>query len=398
MIVHIDADHFFANCEIARRPHLKGRPVMVIGRLGACILAKSPEAKAMGIKTAMPYWEARKLCPNGVYIKGDFRYYTLLSRQLMRFLRTWSPAVQVHSIDEAYLDLAGLEKLYSMSPKQIAERIRIEAQASLGITVSVGVSTNKVLSKMACETSKPNGTRVVLKEGIPAFLAELPIEEIPGIGGKRQKVLRAYGIKTALQLARLSEQRVQRWFGKNGLLLIRELKGEISFPMDLNPAPPKSIMRTSSFEKPTEKLEWVEGLSVYHLERAIEALHRNKLLVSDFSLYLRDKAFRRYHLDHRFELPTNDFYDLISAMKNQFEKVPIGNVWRSAGVTLSRLTPSTGRQLSLFEDPQKLIHSENLNKAKLQLNERFGRTTVRSGATLFINQKLKKKPRLHVIE
>ena len=101
-VAHIDADYFYANCELARNPQLRGKPVMVFGRLDTCILAKTPEAKKMGIKTAIPSWEAKKLCPNGIYIKGDFRYYTLISRQMMKIFEEWSPEVEVYSASHAW--------------------------------------------------------------------------------------------------------------------------------------------------------------------------------------------------------------------------------------------------------------------------------------------------------
>lgn len=386
-IAHIDADHFYANCELARNPDLRGKPVMVLGKLDSCILAKTPEAKKLGIGTAMPVWEAKKKCPKGIFIHGDFRYYTLISRQLMNILSEWSPVIEIYSVDEAFADINGLRGMYRMPYDKIADRMREEVRNRLGITVSVGVSVNKTLAKMACELNKPDGTTLVPGKSIDDFLLDIPVSEIPGIGMSRKELLDKYGIRTALQMARSPQNLIQRLFGKMGVLLWRELRGEISFPIQKYPPPPKSIARTSSFDKPLSDMRVVHGMAVYHLERAIEALYRHKLLAEEIALYLRDRSFRTYGFGHRFETPTNDFYEMISQISELTKQIPGDQIWRSAGVILARLSPACGKQLNLFQDAEKLAKSENLNQAKLDLNERFGRTAVRSGATLFVNHK-----------
>ena len=130
------------------------------------------------------------------------------------------------------------------------------------------------------------------------------------------------------------------------------------------------------------------------MERALESLCRHRLLAGEFTLYLRDKEFQTYGLGHRFEHPTCDFYDLAATLQKLLVQIPSGKIWRSAGAMLTRLTPATGQQLSLFEDPQKNIRTEQLNEARLRLNDRFGRTMVRSGATLLINEKCAPKKEL----
>ncbi len=386
-VAHIDADYFFANCELARKPELRGKPVMVLGKLGSCILAKTPEAKQAGITTAMPLWDAKKACPKGIYIHGDFRYYTILSRYLMSLLGEWSPVLEIYSVDEAFMDLKGLRGLYRMPYNRIADRIREEIKNRIGITVSVGVSVNKTLAKVACELNKPDGTTMVPGRAISDFLSTIPVGDIPGIGRSRSELLFKYGIKSAQQLAETSQNLIQRWFGKTGVLLWRELRGETSFPIQKDSPPPKSIARTSSFDKPHTNLQVVHGMATYHLERAIEALYRHHLLVKEFALYLREKSFMTYGLKHRFESPTNDFYELVKALSKTIKNMPSNRIWRSTGVILSHLSPSCGQQLNLFEDPKKIECQDELNQAKLDLNKRFGRTTVRSGATLFISKK-----------
>jgi DNA polymerase-4/DNA polymerase V len=384
-VAHIDADYFYANCELARNPSLRGKPVMVFGRLDTCILAKTPEAKAAGIKTAIPSWEARKLCPQGVYLKGDFRYYTLVSRQMMDIFRQWSPVVEVYSVDEAFMDMDGLRGMYRKSYEQMGDAIRQEVQTRLGITVSIGVSVNKTLAKMVCELNKPNGTTVLPGKQVRAFLRETPVSEIPGIGGSRQSLLQKYRITTCQQLAEMPESMVHRLFGKTGVLLWRELNNESSFPVLSDPPPPKQIARTSSFDKCTPDLRMVEGLAFYHLERALEALHRHQLMAEEIFLYLRDKDFRTYFPSFPLTAPTDDFFTLARNLSKILATLPPGRMWRSAGISLGKLRSSKIKQLDLFEGADKVEREERVNAAKNKLNQYYGRQTVSSGSVLFLD-------------
>jgi DNA polymerase-4/DNA polymerase V len=386
-IAHIDADYFFANCELARNPDLRGKPVMVLGKLDSCILAKTPEAKRLGIKTALPVWEAKKLCPNGIFIHGDFRYYTLLSRQMMSIFRDWSPVVEVYSVDEAFMDMGGLRGMYRKSYSQIGDAMREQIRNQLGITVSVGVSVNKTLAKMACEVNKPDGTTVIRGKDIEIFLSQIPVTDIPGIGFSRGDLLRKYKINNCLQFAQMPEDRIQKMFGKMGIFLHRELRGETSFPILSDPPPPKTIGRTSSFDKPVTDIRLVEGLAFFHLERALEALHRHKLLTGEMTLYLREKDFHMYGISQKLDNPTNDFFKLATELGKLIKQIPSGKVWRSVGAILTKLSPAKNLQYDLFEGAERSVKAEKLNDAKEELKEMYGRHAVRSGSTLFMNRK-----------
>jgi len=383
-VAHIDADYFYANCELARRPDLRGKPVMVFGRLDTCILAKTPEAKAMGISTAIPSWEAKKRCPQGIYLKGDFRYYTLVSRQMMEIFRQWSPVVEVYSVDEAFMDMDGLRGMYRQSFHQIGDAIRQEVRAKLGITVSVGISVNKTLAKMACELNKPDGTTVLPGKQVREFLRAIPVGEIPGIGASRGALLEKYGVRSCQQFAEMPESLVSRLFGKMGLLLWRELHHESSFPVVSEPPPPQNIGRTSSFDKCTPDLRQVEGLAFYHLERSLSALHRHRLLVKEMVLHLRGYDYRIYGIPKRLEPPTDDFFALAGALSELLKQVPKGQLWRSVGVIFTDLRSAAIRQPDLFEGVKKIETEERLNRARDRLNEYYGQFAVTSGSTLFL--------------
>lgn len=385
----MDADSFFASCEVARRPELKGKPVLITGRIGSFVLAKTHEAKKMGVKTVMPIWEAKQKCPNGIYLPGDFKYYTLMSRRLMKLLKTWSPELQVSSIDEAYADLSGIDKMHNKSFSDIGKMICQQIKDSLGITVSVGIAPNKVLAKMACETRKPNGSRVLRKKDIDFFLENIDAKAIPGIGHRRQQKLDRYGIKTGMDLKRLSSHLVKSLFGIGGLMLWKELHGDYMFRIESGPRIPKQIGRTSSLDECTKNKTLIEGLAFYHLERSLEALHRNELATKEISLYLRSKDFKRYYLPHHFTEKTDDYLKISQALKKLIQKIPKGESWRSAGIFFNQLESAKIKQLNLFEKVETVIKNEKLNKAKNALNKRYGQFTLRSASSL--HYKIKKE-------
>jgi len=160
-IAHIDADCFFASCELVRRPELIGSPVCILSSQDACVIAKTYDAKAAGIKTGMPVWEAKKLMPHAVYLSADFHFYGLLSKKMFSILKRYAPDMEIYSIDEGFLDLNGTRDLWKKDYKGIAHDIRRSVQREVGITVSVGVSITRILAKMASEYNKPNGVTIV---------------------------------------------------------------------------------------------------------------------------------------------------------------------------------------------------------------------------------------------
>ncbi len=396
MIGLVDADGFFAGCELSRHPELRGKPVMVLGKLGSFVLAKTQEAKERGVRTVMPYKEAKRLCPDGIYLEGDFRFYTLISRQLMAILKEWCPVVQVTSIDEAYMDMTGMEEMYGKDFGALGDELRDRVKSSLGITVTIGMSVNKVLAKMASERNKPDGTALIPRKDIPHFLAGAQVGEVPGIGYRREQLVTKYGIIKADELARLPMGAVKSLFGRNGILLWKELRGEYIFKVNPRPRIPKQIGRTSSLEKSTSDVRQIEGLAFYHLERSLEALHRHKLMAREISLHLRDYELRIYRIPLKLEKPTDDFFTLAKALSRLIRRMPRAKLWRSAGVLFYDLCSASVRQLDLFEGIEKTLRDERLNEARDKLNEYYGQFAVTSGSTLFLKKKKNRKDRFNL--
>ncbi len=250
-IAHVDADCFYASCELLRRPDLKGAPVCVLSSQDACIVAKTYDAKAAGITTGMPVWEARKRMPDAVFLPADFRYYGQISGKLFTVLKSFSPAVEEYSIDEGFMDMNGLRALHRKTYRQIADDIRETILQQVGVTASVGLSVTRTLAKMASEYNKPNGTTIVADRRIREFLQHVSARDIPGIGANREALLVKFGIRSGADFAGADKHLVGQLLGRVGADLWRELNGMPIYRVESDAGLPKSLARTASMGQVT---------------------------------------------------------------------------------------------------------------------------------------------------
>ena len=222
-VLHIDLNAFFANAEVRRRPDLRGRPIIVGGDPNSrgVVASATYEARAHGVRSAMPLAHARRLCPDAVFLPGDFAYYRELSAHFRAILREQSDTVEVASIDEAYLELRideGIEYVSACvctpNPQSIAAAIKSRLRADLGLTCSIGIAPNKTLAKIASDLQKPDGLVVVRHGEAAAFLAPLPVGAIPGVGPKAQDRLHELGLRTIGDLAAAPIGLLRHLFGQ----------------------------------------------------------------------------------------------------------------------------------------------------------------------------------------
>ncbi len=351
-VAHVDADCFYAACELARRPALAGHPLAVMSSQDACVVAKTYEARARGVRTGMPVWEARRLVPDLVLLPADFRHYGLVSERLFRILRRFSPQVERYSIDEAFLDLDGLCGYFRCSHGELADRIRRTVREEVGITVSVGVSTGKVLAKMASESCKPDGTRVVPGRAIGSFLASQPVEAVPGIGPRRAALARKFGIATAAALARLDPRRVDRLLGKAGVDLWRELRGGQAFPVTVEPPVPKSVQRGASLGRRTRDARRVRAQLAHHAFRLALDLTARGLRARRLRVFLRLGDFRHVEAEVPLEeAPTADYGRIARAARRGLARLwRPGLVASGCGVAALGVEPADAPQRSLLPD------------------------------------------------
>ena len=311
-IAHVDADCFYASCEQLRRPDLKGQPICVLSSQDACVVAKTYDAKAAGITTGMPVWEARKLLPQANYLSADFRYYGQISDKLFAILRRYSPVVEEYSIDEGFMDMNGLRSLYRKPYQAIADEIRTTIRHEVGITASVGISVTHTLAKMASEYNKPNGTTIVAGRRIHDFLEHVSVRDIPGIGGNRQALLNKFGIRTAADFVDTPEREIRRLLGKAGTDLWHELNGTPIYKVETEAKLPKSVTRTASLGEVTQDKQTIRAHLLKHAMRLSKELITRRLTSRQLTVFLTLKSFDKQASTSDLPYPSADYFLLAS--------------------------------------------------------------------------------------
>jgi DNA polymerase V len=224
VVGHLDADCFYCSAERVRHPDLVGKPVGVLGNQGACVIAKSYEMRAAGVKTGEPIWDAVKKCPEGVYVKRDFRWYEVLSRGMLDVVGALSPRVEYYSIDEFFFQAVPHRRRQPLH--ETAATIRDHIREDVGLPVTIGIARTRTLAKLFSDTAKPNGCVAVLdRDHERELLARFPATEISGIAGRRAARLEPYGIRTCLDLADASGKLVKQVLTWTGYEIWTELNG-----------------------------------------------------------------------------------------------------------------------------------------------------------------------------
>lgn len=390
-VAHVDADCFFAACEIARRPELRARPVCVMSSQDACIVAKTYDAKAAGIYTGMPVWEAKRLLPRAVYIPADFGYYGQMSDKLFAILARFSPEVEVYSIDEGFIGMNGIRSLWRKSYAEIADTIRAAVKSEAGITVSVGVSVTKTLAKIASDVHKPDGTTLVAGREILPFLGGIKVRSIPGIGANREALLNKFKIFTAADYAQADSALIRRLLGKAGTDLWHELRGTPLFSLELAPKLPKSVARTASLGQVTQDRNLIAAHLSHHTTRMATELATKRYLAQRLTVFLTLKSFASRAVETRFDDPTANVFAFSRAVREAFAQLySPGEFYRGCGVIATEIRPAAERSLDLFGEVFDDDRKEKLMETVDALNKKYGNHTVSMLAAM---SAMKKKTR-----
>ncbi len=267
-IAHIDADAFFVACEVATNPSLQNKCI-VVGKERGIVTALSYSAKAKGVKRGMLISQAKKICPSLVVIESDYEKYSMFSVRMFNILRTFSPIVEEYSIDEAFVDLTGLRRLYNTNYLGIAKLIQDKIEHNLNISVSIGVAPTKVLAKIATKLNKPHGLVAIKANQIQHYIKDIKIEDVWGIGKNTASLLNKLDIYTALDFASKNESYLKKFLSKPYIEIYYELKGQSV--LKLNPDKKtdfKSISKSKSFSTPTNKQETLFAELTRNLEQA----------------------------------------------------------------------------------------------------------------------------------
>jgi DNA polymerase-4 len=376
-ILHLDVDAFLASVEQARHPHLRGRPVVVGGSPTSrnLVMSCSYEARAVGVRPGMRAREAARLCPRAVFLPGDAQAANAKREEVARLLLEVSPRVEVASIDDFFVDLTGTGRLLGCAfevATALQRRIRTEAR----VPVTIGLGTSRTLARLAGKLGKPGGVAEVLPGAERAFLANLPVEHLPGVGHAVRAKLTSFHIKTVGQLALVSREVLFATFGSLGLTLHARARGEDDEPVQgtcwldergrLALRAPQSIRRDSTFEPEEGRREQLEAMLAWLVDRAAARLRGHGLLASSLEVRLvhvdtRTPAQKRAHpreallrARRRLSAPTASTTALEQHALLLLRGLPRRRALvKRVGLTLLHLRDSAGHQGELFSDPQR---------------------------------------------
>jgi len=387
-IIHVDMDAFFAAVEMRDNPQYRGKPVIIGGDprrdVRAVVSTASYEARKYGIRSAMPLVQAWRLCPHGIFLRGNMRKYAEVSRQIMAIFSRYTPLVEPLSIDEAFLDVTGCEKLFG-PPRQIAAAIQEDIRRELNLSCSVGVAPNKFLAKIASDLHKPGGLTVIAPGDIERVLHPLPIEKLWGVGEKTASKLRDMGIDTIGQLARLPESLLTAAFGKMGAGLWRLARGEDG-RMVTTSREAKSISREVTFPRDISDPEQVRAVLLELADDVALSLRRHGYLATKVTLKVRYGNFDTVTRQGTLPAPACLTMPIYTRVLDLLARVDLrGRGIRLLGVGSGGLVDQTGcRQLSFFEN-SGLVREEKITQAIDKVEARYGRGAVKR-ATLLIRK------------
>ncbi|MEW6571885.1 MAG: DNA polymerase IV [Nitrospirota bacterium] len=382
-ILHLDADAFFASCEQAMNPELKGKPV-ITGKERGIVAAASYEAKSMGIKRGMSLPEIKKVCPDIIILPSDYETYSLFSLRMFEILRRFSPDVEEYSIDEAFVDLTGLRRSFHGPYGLIAEKIQETIETELGLTVSIGVSLSKVLAKIGSKFKKPRGLTIIPGRAIHIYLNNLPVEKVWGIGPNTSAFLRKLGIKTALEFARKDEGFIKKHLSKPYQEIWLELNGVSVYPVITeSKSSYQSISKAKTFTPPSNDETFIFAQLSKNLENACIKARRYRLAATRLIVFLRKQDFSDMGVEIKVNRPTTYPADLFESLKTAFLQLyKPHNLYRQTCVVLAGLVPENSIQYRLFDEPARIEKMAKFYSAIDRLSEKFGKYTVHHAVSL----------------
>jgi DNA polymerase-4 len=377
-IAHIDCDAFYASVEKRDDPSLRDKPLIVGGGVRGVVTTCCYIARMSGVRSAMPMFKARRLCPEAAVLKPDFAKYRHESGRIMEKLRRVTPLVQTLSLDEAWLDLSGTERLHQGAPAMTLARLQAEIEADIGITVSVGLATNKFLAKIASDLDKPRGFAVIGSEA-QRFLASRPVGLLPGVGPVFARTLQSDGFALIGDLAEADPKRLADRYGAHGLHLHQLAHGRDA--RLVNPREGrKSLSAETTFEQDIAGVPELEDILWPLCEKVARHARVEEIAGRVVTLKLRATDFRIVTRRRTMPFPTRTARTLFATAREMLAHEARGQLWRLIGVGISDIVPADSGSVDLFEvGEEKSLRSEQAIDA---LRGRFGAGAVISGREL----------------
>jgi DNA polymerase V len=385
MIALVDCNNFYVSCERVFAPHLRFRPAVVLSNNDGCVIARSEEAKALGIKMGVPYFQIDYLIEkeNLAVFSSNYALYGDMSARVMEALSFFSPETEIYSIDEAFLSV----EAETNQSAAFCEKIRSDVYKWLGLPVSIGIASNKTLAKIANRLAKKLNLGVFELSNeklIREVLIETPVNDIWGIGYNSTKKLNALGIKSAYQLKNLDRRWARKLLSVVGARIVEELNGEICLPLELVPPPKKSITCSRSFGCLIEKIEHLNEALDSYLVKASEKLRRKNLTANAITVFLNTNRFaknQQYNNSLTIELAnaTNSTRELREWTKKALGQIfKPGYLYKKVGVILQGLQPESSETIRLYSE-KAYEKDKRLMQALDKISGKFGRNAIRFG-------------------
>ncbi|MBI4773590.1 MAG: DNA polymerase IV [Deltaproteobacteria bacterium] len=377
--MHIDMDAFYAAVEQADRPELKGRPVIVGGSHRGVVCAASYEARAYGVRSAMPVFLARKNCPNGIFLPVRMDRYREVSLRVMAAVGTISPLVEQVSIDEAYVDMTGMDRVWK-TPLDAARETKRRVKQAAGVTCSVGIAPLKFLAKIASDLNKPDGLTVLSEAETEAFILSLAIEKMPGVGKKGLERMRNMGVSRAGDLLKIPEKNLVAAFGRYGEDLLRMAAGvDTSEVVPSHRAKSVSAENTFAYDLADRDVlkKWLLGQS----DRVAQRLRRIGLKGRTVTLKLKRSNFTMQTRRQSLSCYTDETNVIYDAAVSLLDQKPLGGNIRLTGVGVTNfLSEQDPPFWEKFEEREERGH--DLEEAVDDLRHRYGNGIIRRASTL----------------
>jgi DNA polymerase-4 len=376
LILHVDADAFFASVEQTLHPELKGREVIVGGSDRGVVSAASYEARRFGVHSAMPIVQARKLCPHAVFLDPNFHAYSDFSRRMFDIMRKYSPLVEATSVDEGYVDLTGTLRLHQAQPWEVAHRLLCEIRSTLTINVSGGLARTRTWAKMATGLAKPNGLLYLEQGGAAVVLGGLPVGSIPGVGKKGREILERAGILTVADLAGAQHRPLSRLLGRWGEHLVEIASGNDCRPVVAERHDPqKSYSKERTLERDTCDYALIRSLARELAEKLAGRLRADGKGAATVTLKIRYADFTDVGRSISLKEPTNLTNEILRLVDLLLKKTVTGTrKMRQVGVKLSGIGQPV-LQTNLFDPKRPLITQRD--QAVDKIRDRFGFGSIR---------------------
>jgi len=380
MILHIDMDAFYASVEQLDNPWLRGKCVIVGGTSNRGVVsASSYEARRFGVRSAMPIFLARQKCPDGVFIPPRMARYKEMSKKIMAILREFSPQVEVVSIDEAYMDVSGSQRLHG-DPGTVAMNIKNDIKQKLGLTCSVGVAPGKFLAKVASDMDKPDGLTVIPPQEVRQFIESLPVQKVPGVGKKTFLRLESMGIKALGDVKKFPEKMLIERLGKFGHRLIELASGQDH--STVTPwSPHKSVSSEMTLGENTRDKKLLHKYLLKQSEAVARQLRKAGVKAKTITLKLKHADFKQFTRSKTITNPTRSSETIYQHAASLLDNYELTQKIRLIGVGTSGFK-STGQpvQLDLFDRVKKSDQTwEKVDRTLESITHKFGRDAIKRG-------------------